>query len=256
MHQLLPKEMDFFILLSSLSGIYGSTSQSNYAAGNTFQDCLARMRTASNFKTSVALDLGWMVNVGLVAENERIRRHRENTQDMAPVRSTDLFALLDHFCDPALPQPCTLDDSQLLVGVVTPADFHARRAQPTPWLSRPLYAGFNVTRPDAAPSAGRIPGAMEEDHKYRFRHAEKQERFALVMEAMRYKLARIISVEPSDIEPKRSLTTYGIDSLMGVELRNWLEKDFGAKLTIFEIIGATKIDDVVEIVMERTQIGK
>ncbi|KAI7784490.1 hypothetical protein LA080_009989 [Diaporthe eres] len=88
--------MDLFILLSYLAGIYGSPSQTNYAAGNNFQDSLVRMRTASEFKTSVALDLG------------------DNTQDMALVRCTDPFALLDHFYDSFLPRAATIDDSQLL----------------------------------------------------------------------------------------------------------------------------------------------
>jgi hypothetical protein len=36
--------MDFFVLLSSLSGIVGLRDQFSYAAGNTFQDGLAHSR--------------------------------------------------------------------------------------------------------------------------------------------------------------------------------------------------------------------
>lgn len=43
---------------------------------------------------------------------------------------------------------------------------------------------------------------------------------------------------------------------MAVELRNWLGKDFGANLTVFEIMGATRVDDVAELVLERAQVGK
>lgn len=258
LHQLLPTDMDFFILLSSLVGIHGFASQSNYAAGNTFQDNLARMRTASGFKTSVALDLGWMHDIGMVVEVDHIRRHRENTRDMKQIRSADLFALLDHFCDPALPQLAAPSDSQLLVGVITPADFRARGAQPFSWLARPLYSGFDVVHPDAAAAASRGEGgsrSTKEDYAHLFRHAEKpDERWGVVVEALRQKLARTLGVEAPDIEPNRNLTSYGIDSLMAVELRNWLGKDFGATVTVFEIMGATKLDDVVELVIQRTQI--
>lgn len=254
----MPRDMDFSILLSSLAGIYGSAVQANYAAGNTFQDSLARMRTAAGFKRSVALDLGWMVDIGMLTEteNEPLRRHRDNTQDMAPVRSTDLFVLLDHFCDPALPHLATLNDSQLLLGTVTPADFRARGAQPLPWLSQPLFAGFDVVLPDAADSVRKTSGAMKEDHARMFRQAEKPERLSIVAEAMKYKMARTISVEPSDIDPEKSLAAYGIDSLMAVELRNWLGKDFRANLTVFEIMGATNVDVVAELVVERAHVGK
>lgn len=96
LHHLLPNNMDIFILLSSLAGICRSAAQANYAVDTTFQDSLARVRTASELKTSVALDLGYMVDIGMLTENETLRRYRDSTQDMALVRSTDLFALLDN----------------------------------------------------------------------------------------------------------------------------------------------------------------
>lgn len=39
--------LDFFIMLSSLSGIVGSRGQANYAAGNTFQDAFAQSQRKS-----------------------------------------------------------------------------------------------------------------------------------------------------------------------------------------------------------------
>lgn len=49
LHTLLP-ELDFFILLSSVSGVVGNPGQSNYAAGCTFQDALARHRNQGGQK--------------------------------------------------------------------------------------------------------------------------------------------------------------------------------------------------------------
>lgn len=37
LHTLLPEAMDFFVLLSSASGVVGLRGQTNYAAGNTFE---------------------------------------------------------------------------------------------------------------------------------------------------------------------------------------------------------------------------
>lgn len=63
--------MDFFVLLSSLSGVVGLHGQSNYACGNTYQDGLARYRTGRGEK-AVSLDLGAILSVGYVAERERL----------------------------------------------------------------------------------------------------------------------------------------------------------------------------------------
>ena len=39
--------LDFFVMLSSLSGVIGTRGQANYAAGNTYQDEFAQARVDS-----------------------------------------------------------------------------------------------------------------------------------------------------------------------------------------------------------------
>lgn len=48
---------DFFIMLSSCSGIIGGNGQANYASACTFQDSFARYRT-NRGKPTRSLDLG------------------------------------------------------------------------------------------------------------------------------------------------------------------------------------------------------
>jgi NADP-dependent 3-hydroxy acid dehydrogenase YdfG len=67
LHNLLPKDMDFFVMLSSISGVVGNRSQANYAAGNTFQDALARHRRQQGLP-AVSIDLGLMLDIGLIAQ--------------------------------------------------------------------------------------------------------------------------------------------------------------------------------------------
>ncbi|KAI0912489.1 KR domain-containing protein [Ustulina deusta] len=112
LHSLLPHNLDFFILLSSLAGVYGSTSQCNYSAGNTFQDALAKFRMKSGFSgSSIAVDLGWMHDVGIIAERKEYRRHREKVGDMGAVYAADLLALLDHSCGPGQSPPNCAQES-------------------------------------------------------------------------------------------------------------------------------------------------
>ena len=174
LHNLLPKDMSFFILMSSLVGIYGTASQSNYAAGNTFQDALARYRTQlaeTASCTSVSLDLGWMRSIGIVAERAFYRQGGETIRDMVPVQTEDLLAVLEHYCDPSVTITTTAatatatattaaapaidslssgpggERHQLLIGINTPADFHSTgKRSPPSYLLRPLYAPFDMAR--------------------------------------------------------------------------------------------------------------
>lgn len=260
LHSQLPKELDFFILLSSLVGIHGFASQSNYAAGNTFQDSLAQMRTALGYKNSVALDLGWVHDIGMVTEVDHIRRHRENTRDMKQIRSVDLLALLDHFCDPS-GNPYYLsrhNGSQVLVGVVTPADFRARGVQPFPWLARPLYNGFNFTANDQELLSGSAEaGATGQNYAQLFRQTDQEpdKRLIILTEALLHKLARTLGVDIEEMNPDKNLAAYGIDSLMAVELRNWLSRDFSATVTVFEIMDAGSIYNISDLIMKRSLIN-
>ncbi|KAL8900473.1 MAG: hypothetical protein Q9207_005688, partial [Kuettlingeria erythrocarpa] len=59
--------LTFFTLLSSIVGAAGNAGQANYAAGNAFQDALARHRTARGLP-GTAVDLGAVKSVGYLAE--------------------------------------------------------------------------------------------------------------------------------------------------------------------------------------------
>ncbi|KAH9865621.1 hypothetical protein J1614_009206 [Plenodomus biglobosus] len=60
--------LDFFISLSSISGIIGNKGLANYAAGSTFQDAMAHHRRRAGLR-GVSLDLGIMLDVGVIAEH-------------------------------------------------------------------------------------------------------------------------------------------------------------------------------------------
>ncbi|RYP89479.1 hypothetical protein DL769_000030 [Monosporascus sp. CRB-8-3] len=249
LHQLLPN-LDFFIQLSSLAGIVGPAAQSNYAAGCTFQDALARHRTAIGQK-AVSLDLGWMVDVGIIAENKAYQRYRHDVDDMQKVKAADLLAVLEIYCDPSLPilQP---DKSQLLIGVMTPAHRLSRGLAPTPATEQPLYLGF------AQAYGSPVHSAVKQGTSFAtlFRKAKTvEERAEVVIRALASRLARALSISVENVEANGSFSDYGVDSLMAVELRNWIDKDFQANVAVFDIMGGTSITNIGQIVASRSNIG-
>lgn len=60
---LISQPLDFFIILSSYTGLIGNTSQANYAAASTFQDAFARWRTSQGFPTR-SINLGAIQGAG------------------------------------------------------------------------------------------------------------------------------------------------------------------------------------------------
>jgi hypothetical protein len=74
LHSLLLPTLDFFILLSSVTGIYGKGGQANYAAGSTYQDTLARYRV-SRGQNALSINLGAMESEGWLShETDKLDR--------------------------------------------------------------------------------------------------------------------------------------------------------------------------------------
>jgi hypothetical protein len=53
------------------------------------------------------------------------------------------------------------------------------------------------------------------------------------------------------MEPGKPLTSYGIDSLAAVELRNWMRMELGFELTTLEIVGAASLFALCERLLEK-----
>ncbi|RWA07367.1 hypothetical protein EKO27_g7737 [Xylaria grammica] len=223
----LPQSLDFFVLLSSLAGIHGSIAQSNYAAGCSAQDALARHRVARGQK-GIALDLGWMRNIGIIAEVAAYQVQRRNAADMAQIDADELMALLDLYCDPA----------QL--------------------TRRPLFAGF-AHDPGSTALLHSRDGATEDivaDGATMFRLADTAPaRADVVIQVLAARLARALGIAADDIDRGKRLSDYDVDSLMAVELRNWIAKDFGAKIAVFDLTSGASIDMIGHLVVRNSDIG-
>jgi len=58
----------------------------------------------------------------------------------------------------------------------------------------------------------------------------------IICEAVFDKLAKLMMVPASDIDPGKPLSTYGVDSLVGVEVRNWMAKEMLVEVSVFKIM--------------------
>ncbi|KAI0593005.1 hypothetical protein F4775DRAFT_587134 [Biscogniauxia sp. FL1348] len=256
LHRLLPRDLDFFVLLSSLAGVCGTVAQSNYAGGCTAQDALARHCRRNGRPRAISLDVGWMRNVGIIAEHEAYGRHRRAAGDMRQVEDTELLALLSVYCDAGLPPPDP-EKSQVLIGLLTPVDFLAQGRAVPEMHERPLYGPFAYAVDIDAEGGLSGSGAAPEDPAAQFRQAaETDERIQIVIRALSVKLARAMAISPEDVEPSKPLSSYGVDSLMAVELRNYIGREFQAPVAVFDIMGGVPIAAIGDLVVSRSSVGK
>ena len=163
LHTLLPKSLDFFVLLSSICGVFGAPSQVNYATGNTYKDGIAHYRIAKGEKAA-SIDLGMMTAEGVLAENQGILSLLKRSGFFMEITQPELFALLDHYCNPELPLQSPTQ-CQAIVGIEVPAVLDSLGKDIPSWMRRPLFRHF-FQQPRLIPwmqlpitlrSSGRLP---------------------------------------------------------------------------------------------------
>ncbi|KAI0142269.1 hypothetical protein GGR57DRAFT_508814 [Xylariaceae sp. FL1272] len=245
LHKYLPDNLDFFIMLSSLSGIVGNPGQCNYAGGCTYQDELARYRV-SRWQKAVCIDIGFMSNVGMVAGRASYWRAMEARSELTPIAEDNLIALLDMYCDATrvMSEEESRRAQQVLIGFRPHAD-------PT---SKALYSRFSRTQTQAMADA---PQSTSDNDEARFRQAESdEERRRIVLGAFKVRIGVLLCINANDVDESKLFSDYGVDSLVAVELRTWIRRAFKSEVSVFDIMGQKTIAALASIVIQRSSIRR
>ena len=235
-----PDRLDFFIMLSSLGGLLGNASQSNYAAGNTFQDALAHQRTSHGLP-ALTIDIGKVVDAGWVAENQDVvaRGVLAMSRDICVRNLTDL---IEHHVRGASTGSSRVA-AQVAIGIEDYPAFDARFSHVGASL-----AGLSQKQESQDKTQSLESQIAAAGH-------DRVRLVPLILEAFRQKLGRLLALKLEDVHEEDTIAGHGIDSLVAVEIRNWLRKEVGANVTVFEILnGKVSVKAVVEgIVKEMTR---
>lgn len=252
LHELLPTDLDFFIMMSSSTGIMGSFGQSNYTAGNTYQDALAAHRMR-NGQRAVALAFSMVVGVGYVAQNAQVQALLRVRGMLEEVTLDDIYGLLQFCCSPERADTAHVGP-QIITSLTLPADLRAMNIVAPLGSTRPLYSYL-----DTLPSHYDQSGQQSD-------HATKKlpssllpaavtltEAVLITKEAIQDQLSSLLVVSKDDIDTKKAVHKYGVDSLVAVEMKNWFAKGVGADVSTTEILGDVSIEALAEMVAARSR---
>ncbi|KAE8137530.1 putative polyketide synthase [Aspergillus pseudotamarii] len=257
LHRVLPRGMDFFILLSSASGLAGIKGQANYDAGNTYEDGLARYRVSQGEKAT-ALDLGAMVDDGILAEDPSLLRRVLAYGTLEPITRAKFYGILDYYCDPAR-DVASPHEAQIALGLGTGGGegLESIDYQRQPMLQQLMLAGNRQqVGASASVSAGGTQHALS-DRERIVASSCPEEAAQIAAEAIIKKLAKslITMQDSSSVDRDRPISELGVDSLLGIELRNWVVKEFKIDLAVFETQGAATLETLSLLVAQRCTKG-
>jgi acyl carrier protein len=242
LHNLLPADMDFFVLLSSAAGVIGSHGQSNYVAGNTYEDTLARHLTAAG-RRCTSIDLGVSDFAGWVAEREGLAKILVR-QGIRTMGQSEFNSIMDYYCSRSIPIKGR-DDSQVVVGLYTPGDMKALQLEEPPWMRRAMFSLLHQIPSDQSSKNSNVEKQV--DYATKIRSLTSVEQVAReISNALRLKVAKTLAIDPEDIDIDKPLQSYGADSLVAMELRNWCKRALGVTIQVFALMGNTSIEKLGE----------
>lgn len=228
------RPLDFFIMFSSLSSVFGHAGQGNYAAANLFLDILAHHRRALGLP-ALTVNWGYLGDVGYLAQRPQLGERLER-QGVLSFTVEQGLSLLERAMQRQLTQ----------VSVMR-VDWSRWRGLGVTGRLSPRFA--HLLRDRASSAAANADGPLSP--REAVQAAPLEERRALIGSVLRDKVARILGDSSDRLDVEKSLVQLGVDSLMAVELRNWIEEELRVTLPIVELMRSPTLMRLAELVSEQ-----
>ncbi|KAK4038649.1 polyketide synthase [Parachaetomium inaequale] len=233
--------LDYFVVLSSAAGILGSRGQGAYAAANTFLDSLMQFR-ASLGLPGTALDLTAVTGAGYLAEHETRQQDIMRNFGNETVSEDEVLALLSAAVRGRCGPQC-LTGMKLHLGSDGQWPYYANDAR---FVHLKAACLATAEREGVVRKQAVSPGAA-------FRAAKSDAEAAnIAAQGVVEKLSEVLTIAVEDVDVARNITSFGLDSLTAIELRNWIAKELRANLQILELLSSGTINDLAALIVQKT----
>ncbi|KAL5323307.1 hypothetical protein ACEPPN_007841 [Leptodophora sp. 'Broadleaf-Isolate-01'] len=237
--------LDFFTMLSSISGVVGQKGQTNYAAANVFLDAFAKYRRSLNLAAN-STDLGVIEDMGYVAEQGGMEQHFDRRQ-WTYINESVLHKILSYSILQQTSPINSVTADQLLTGISVPLPEDSDLFRDARFAG--LAAGLKVSG-----GRGQAGGGSSKDKEaFLLLHragAAPMSILASVLEIVNKQFMKTLRLD-APMEPAKALSTYGLDSLLAVEFRNWVRQDLTAELTLLDITNAPSLYALCERIIAK-----
>ncbi|KAI9170607.1 Lovastatin diketide synthase LovF 15 [Paramyrothecium foliicola] len=244
-------ELDFFVFLSSMSGLTGQPGQANYAGANTFLDAFALWRNSNGLRAS-SIDIGAVADMGYAARDQTLlqRLLRNGYSGVTESEMIEAFRAAASYSIPRL----DID--------TTKAPFSHQNTFATGFgsdksLSHPdsrlhwkkdvrMAVWHNISDSDVAEAGSGgdafksfIAGAKADPEVL-----QKPETAEYIALEVGKQLMNLLLRAEDDLDITVPVQQLGLDSLVGIELRNWWRQTLGFDISVLQLLGFGTLEEL------------
>jgi NADP-dependent 3-hydroxy acid dehydrogenase YdfG/aryl carrier-like protein len=235
--------LDFFVALSSVAGVIGNRGQAAYAAANVFLDGFMEYRRCQGLP-GTTIDLTAVRDVGYLAEVDS-KRQQEVLKNIGTdgMEEAQVLALFAAAITGDLSRSCS---GQCITGLSLSDNLDHFWAQDAKF-SR-LYEAAKETH---GSSTGRDGPSLPLNAQLA-NAASKEEALVICYEALAAKLAQVLVISLEDMDPSITVASLGLDSLVAIEIRNWIAREANANVQVLELLSSGSLMALAEIILNKS----
>ena len=275
------KNVDFFLMISSVSGSVAQVAQANYSAANHFLDTFARYRQSLGLP-AISVALGMISDVGYLADNPEVedklartgisalneeqmlrvietalaRTIHRSTGEICPSSNASEFGNLTASETSSLEYFDSLNDfssCHLLTGLEDVGKVEFLASSASNYIARDPRMRLLIATANDAVENGAASNYSEDKlpEDVQLGLSSGLSLHEAVGSSVKSGLARIISLDADALDVSKTLIDYGIDSMIATEIRTWLFQTFGVNISLFDVLSSVKsVDDLVNVIAE------
>ncbi|KAI1338294.1 putative polyketide synthase [Xylariaceae sp. FL0016] len=238
-------DLDFFIMTSSISALLGNTGQSNYSAANSVLDSLARFRRA-NGTPATSLELPMVLDVGVVAESDGLeaslaRKGLYGIDESEMLRGFEVA--MTHSRDLSISEAPVLVGFDLQELAAAIANTPGERLD-LYWINDPRFchakAAIEASQKGGSTGNSGNSSSFKEILDTTLREKGYQDALECIAWhiAKRLSIISMIPIENMELQ-SLSIASYGLDSMIGAEMRTWIFRGFGLDYPFQKLLAPT-----------------
>lgn len=247
--------LDFFIAISSISATVGNRGQAAYAAANTFLDALVQHRRARHLP-AVSLALAAVSDAGYLADSEGgAERAAEVLRNLggdgaasATICEAEVLALLQA----AITGETTSCAGHVITGVGI-TRHTSRKALPF-WGQDAKFQTLVNNLADVDAGLGGADGGSGDAIPSLSPALTLAEAEDAVCRGLVVKIAQVLMMEPDELDVTRSLSHYPLDSLVAIEIRNFIARQYEASMQVLELLSSGSIQTLSSAVCKKSKL--